>query len=226
MSHYNPPYSRVTDTDTLVKFVSENAFGTLVTLETPKVVNEDDGDFRPLASQLIFYVEDASAEQNETVLLGHMSAGNSQWRSFTPKQKVLVLFQEPHAYISPSVYDTPHNQVPTWDYATVQARGFVEIVSDSDEKMTAMRKLVTINEDARSAATGCDVWDMTANSEPKYLATQLRGIVVFRIKVTEMIGRFKLNQNRSAADQVGVKAELQSTCPHLAQYMGGDEIVK
>src|SRR5262245_32627214 len=53
-------------------------------------------------------------------LLAHIARANPQWRDFDGQQEALVIFQGPHAYISPSWYEVAPS-VPTWNYAAVHA---------------------------------------------------------------------------------------------------------
>src|SRR5688572_28058136 len=55
-------------------------------------------------------------------LLGHMARANPQWQGFREGEEVLAIFQGPHAYVSPSWYETELS-VPTWNYAVVHACG-------------------------------------------------------------------------------------------------------
>jgi transcriptional regulator len=46
---------------------------------------------------------------------------------------------------------------------------------------------------------------------PAYDAARLRGIVGIEIRVAELEGKFKLSQNRSAADRANVVAQLTAS---------------
>ena len=72
----------------------------------------------PIATHLPFVIEE---RENEIVLISHMSKANEQWKTISDKD-VLVIFSEPHAYISPSLYEQQQN-VPTWNYVAVHAYG-------------------------------------------------------------------------------------------------------
>jgi transcriptional regulator len=52
-----------------------------------------------------------------------------------------VIFQGPHAYISPSWYAV-HPSVPTWNYAAVHAYGIPQVIDDSAALYTLLQALV------------------------------------------------------------------------------------
>jgi transcriptional regulator len=45
-----------------------------------------------------------------------------------------VSFVGPHAYISPTWYGTP-NQVPTWNYVSIEARGRVQLLETPAQRL-------------------------------------------------------------------------------------------
>ena len=55
----------------------------------------------------------------------HVARANPIWRAFGAGE-ALVVFQGPHAYVSPDWYATP-GLVPTWDYVAVHAYGIPRI---------------------------------------------------------------------------------------------------
>ena len=147
-----------------------------------------------VASQLPFVFD---ADRN--VLSSHMAKANPQWRQMEGAEP-LVLFQGPHAYVSPTAYETKL-AVPTWNYVTVHAYGAARLVDE-----TALRAIV--NETVAQHEAGREnPWPMPLPEE--YVAKLLGGIVGFEIAITRLEGKLKLNQNRSAADVEGVIADLE-----------------
>jgi transcriptional regulator len=69
-------------------------------------------------------------------LYGHMAQSNAQWRDFDASQDVLVIFQGPHTYVSPSWYEADPTNVPTWNYAVVHAYGSPRLITDDDACQT------------------------------------------------------------------------------------------
>jgi transcriptional regulator len=136
-------------------------------------------------------------------LVSHMARANPQWQHFTDGREVLVIFHGPHAYISPTWYET-RLAVPTWNYAVVHAYGIPRLVEDAASLRVILRELVAVFENHRTEPFGAELTD-------EYLDKLSPAIVGFKITVTRLEGKFKLSQNRSAADKAGVIAALQNS---------------
>ncbi|MEO7911678.1 MAG: FMN-binding negative transcriptional regulator [Roseiflexaceae bacterium] len=169
----------------------------------------------PFASHLPFML-DAERGPHGT-LLAHMARANPQWCDFAAGGEVLVIFQGPHAYISPSWYQTQPS-VPTWNYAIVHAYGVARIVEDHATLHHMLETLV----DAHEAAFE-QPWHMDLPHD--YLDKMIRAVVGFEIEITRLEGKLKLSQNRSEEDQDRVAEALgQSEHPldrDLAELMSG-----
>ena len=77
------------------------------------------------------------------VLRGHVARANPLWRRLADDPEVLVVFQGPHAYVSPGWYPAKaeHGKVvPTWNYCIVQARGAMRAIEDRDMAARACRR--------------------------------------------------------------------------------------
>jgi transcriptional regulator len=151
-------------------------------------------------------------------LRGHMARANSQWRALSEGVEALVIFSGPHAYVSPSWYQTPAS-VPTWNYAVVHAYGQPTILDDG----AASRQLLEDTVDLYEAAQP-EHWSM--DRLPVLVAEKMEAqIVGFEIEITRLEGKFKLNQNRTAADRQGVIDALsrsdQPDDRRIAQMMSG-----
>jgi len=136
------------------------------------------------------------------VLLGHMARANPQWKTWDATTRVLVIFNGPHSYISPAWYEQQVT-VPTWNYVTVHAYGVPRLVHETGE----LRRLVT--ELTRRYESPPDGWAIE-RAEP-IMETELKAIVGFEIPIDRIEGKFKLNQNRSEADQRGVVRALEGS---------------
>ena len=133
-------------------------------------------------------------------------------------QQVLVVFQGPDGYISPSGYPgkAEHGKVvPTWNYATVQARGPLQVLGDD----AAAHALVSRLSD-RHEASQPRPWTV-ADAPADYIAGMLRAIVCIEIPLTALVGKYKLSQNRSAADRAGLVAALQAKDDAPARTLAG-----
>jgi transcriptional regulator len=152
-------------------------------------------------------------------LYGHLARANPQWRRSDAATEALVLFMGPDGYITPSWYATKRESgkvVPTWNYVTVHAYGRVEFFEDAAELLDAVTRLTARHEAGRAAP-----WT-PGDAPPDFIQGQLKGIVGMRIAITRLQGKWKLSQNRSAADRAGVVAGLRAEGdPGLADLVAG-----
>jgi transcriptional regulator len=181
---YVPTQHAVADRAKLAAVMQEHSFATVVTV--------DGGS--PFASHvpILFYPERGA----HGVLTGHFARANPQWRHFAPDKEVLVIFQGPHAYVSPNWYQT-RPAVPTWNYVSVHAHGTPRLL-ESEQELNALLK-VTIE---KYEAGQPNPW--RGDLPEDFKAKMMKGIVGFEIAVTRLEGKFKLSQNRSAEDITGV----------------------
>jgi transcriptional regulator len=133
-------------------------------------------------------------------LIGHMARGNPHWQRLRTNQNALALFHGPHTYVSPSWY-AHHPSVPTWNYAVVHAHALARVVEDSVALEQMVRALVEHHESGRLPP-----WRMQLPRD--YLDSMLRGIVGFELRITRLIGKFKLSQNRPGDDAQRVAQAL------------------
>jgi transcriptional regulator len=184
---YLPKSFQIEDLPELHGFMQAYNFATLVTQHAGA----------PFASHLPFMLDAGRGPQG--TLLAHLARANPQWRDFAAGE-VLVIFQGPHAYISPSWYAT-HPSVPTWNYAVVHAYGVPRIIEDHDTLHHMLAKLVDTHE-----AGFTQPWRMDLPHD--YLDKMMRAVVGFEIEITRLEGKLKLSQNRSEQDQHQVAEAL------------------
>ena len=135
----------------------------------------------------------------------HVARSNPVWRDFSREVAALAIFQGAQSYVSPSWYPSKHEHgkaVPTYNYMVVHAYGKTQIVEDT----AWLRALVTRLTDRYEAAQPLP-WRVTDAPED-YIEKMLAAIVGIEIPVEKLIGKWKLSQNRSAADRTGVAAGL------------------
>jgi transcriptional regulator len=187
---YVPKLFAVEDLVQLQDFMDEFNFATIVT--------QRDGEMT--ASHLPF-VLDRSVEPYG-VLRAHVAIGNPQLEDFRSGSQALVIFQGPHSYISPSWYVKAEN-VPTWNYMVVHAYG-VPKVMDRASMIALLKDLVGKHEKGFERP-----WNFDPNDA--FMQKQMPGIAGFEIKIEKLQGKFKLNQNRTAADRAGVIEALSAS---------------
>jgi len=191
---YTPDAFREEDVVRLHKLMLDYNFAALVTQQPDGV---------PVATHLPFIVDTKRGSSGYGTLLCHMARANPQWRSFDVEREVLVIFQGPHAYVSPSWYEEALS-VPTWNYAVVHAYGRPRIIEDATELYTALRRLIQ-----QSEAQFAQPWPFALPQD--FVQQKMRGIVGIEIEITRLEGKFKLNQNRSLSDQAHVASTLHNS---------------
>src|SRR5579859_2776773 len=137
-------------------------------------------------------------------LLAHMARPNPQWRAFESEQEVLIIFQGPHTYISPSWYVDKLN-VPTWNYAVVHAYGKPRILEDTSEIYQLLRTITDTSE-----AQFERPWQMETLPD-EFVYKKFAGIIAFEMEITRLEGKFKMSQNRPQGDQARVLATLKES---------------
>jgi transcriptional regulator len=134
------------------------------------------------------------------VLRGHVARANPLWQH-AAGQPVLAVFSGPQAYVTPSWYPSKaatHKVVPTWNYTVVHAHGVLQAVDDAPWLRELVSGLTRHHESPRAAPWSVD------DAPADYVQQMLRAIVGIQIQVTRLIGKWKISQNRSETDRLGV----------------------
>ena len=199
---YIPTHFREDDIATLQQFMQAYSFGIMVT--------QHEGV--PMANHFPFVLDVEHGSLG--TLRGHMARGNMQWRMFDETKEILVIFQGPHSYVSPSWYeDDVETSVPTWNYAAVHVYGRPRLIEDSAELYRILQDSVQANEGQFEHP-----WQLGLPDE--HLQKKLKAIVGFEIEISRLEGKFKLSQNRSTTDQQRVITALhESLSPETAELM-------
>jgi transcriptional regulator len=193
---YIPAAFRIEDAAWIAERIRANPFASLVTVYEGK----------PFATHLPFRFEPHLGEQG--ALQAHLARPNPQWKNWTvtgsanPDEEVLVIFEGPHAYISPTWYVQQPN-VPTWNYEVVHVYGKPRLMHDTE----LLDFLATLSADYEG--DGPNAWSFASLTE-EYREKMMRGIVGVEIAVTRLEGKAKMSQNRSEADRNGVIAGLRA----------------
>lgn len=200
---YIPTPFRVEDVDKLGAFIQRHSFATLIT---------HDGS-APFASHLPMLFRPDVGKHG--TLVSHMARANPQWKHFASGAEALAVFHGPHAYISPSWYQS-ELAVPTWNYAAVHAYGVGTVISDHE------RVVALLNETVATYEAGFEQpWN--GDLPVEFRDKLMHGIVAFEIPIARIEGKFKLGQNRSAADTQGVYEALIASgtaeCAAVARLM-------
>ena len=171
---YVPAHFSQTDPTRLFEFIEQNSFGLLV--------SQLDGE--PFATHLPLLLDRAAGPGG--TLIGHVARANPHWQ--TADRNVLAIFSGPHAYISPSWYEAD-NMVPTWNYLAVHAYGSLQIVEDHDATVGIVRDFVAFYEKSTPRP-----WTILPGDT--FVEKLARSVVAFRIEISRLEGKWKLNQNQ------------------------------
>jgi len=137
------------------------------------------------------------------VLRGHVARANPVWKQ--GGGEALAFFLGPHAYVSPNWYPSKAETgkaVPTWNYLTVHARGTISWMQDADWLRSHVGALSAAHEAGRENS-----WAI-GDAPASYVDGLLRAIVGFELTISKLEGKWKLSQNRDAADRAGVREGL------------------
>lgn len=191
---YNPAAFRVDDPAVLADVIDRTVFATLVS----------NGPEGPLASHLPVLL-DRSAGPHGT-LRAHLARANEHWQALD-RQPVLFIFHGPQHYVTPSWYPSKAADgkvVPTWNYVVVHGRGRARIHHDPER----LRELVGTLTDRMESARA-EPWAVT-DAPAAFVDRMVGQIVGLDVALDTLAGKFKLGQNRSAADQAGLAAGLEA----------------
>ena len=197
---YQPPHFMEERLEVQHALIRSHPFGLLIS-------NGVDG---PEANGVPFLLK-VGAGQYGTLKV-HVARANPQWRNLDG-QKVLVVFQGPQVYVSPSHYETKRETgkvVPTWNYVMVQARGIARVHEDAEWLKAQIAALTQMHEKSRA-----EPWAVS-DAPTAYIDSQIKGIVGIEIVIETIEGKWKVSQNRPEADRRGVAVGLEGDKPDMA----------
>lgn len=175
---YIPKVNAATDKEEIVDFMKQFSFATIITSK----------DNVPVATHLPFLV---SQRDDKVILTSHFAKANKHWEMLVDQQS-LVIFSEPHAYISPKNYDHELN-VPTWNYISVHAYGNGKLITETEQMIEVLEATIDTYEIA---------YKQQWNSLPEdFKSKMVKGIVAFEIVVTDLQAKKKLSQNRTDTER-------------------------
>lgn len=187
MSLYIPPQFKSDSRDEALALIRAAPFATLVTTVV--------GCEPHLTHLPLLLLEEGQ-------LTGHMARANPHWQAFAAGHTVAI-FHGPHAYISPRWYVEPAREVPTWNFATVHVHGKPQLIDEPAAKLAVV--------DASSAAFEPVENPWQRQVEGARLTALISAIVAFHLPITRIDSKFKMNQNKTAADRAQVMAALRAS---------------
>jgi transcriptional regulator len=139
-------------------------------------------------------------------LHGHIARANPLWREGVRDAAALVIFQGPNSFISPSWYPSKRENarvVPTWNYAVVHVHGVLRFVDDPGWVRSHVEALTREHEGKQDPP-----WAVT-DAPADFVEKMVAAVVGIEISITKLVGKWKVSQNRSISDRVGVVEALE-----------------
>jgi transcriptional regulator len=184
-----PAAFEVTDEGVLYDVIDEYGFATIVSATCG----------RPAATLAPFFL---SRDDPRPRVWGHFARANPQRNALSTESEVLVVFRGPDTYVSPSWYaDYPN--VPTWNFVVVHAYGIPRVLERDDPRVRWLLERTV----ERFEAALPDPWSLDGPDD--YLSSLSKGVVAFELEITSLEGQFKLSQNQSQANRLGVIRNLE-----------------
>jgi len=206
---YIPGLFKITDSETIREFINDNGFGILINSVKGKI----------WATHIPMLL--AKDKDQKDILTGHLSKANFQWKEFEKSQEVLVVFPGNHSYISSSWYD--HENVPTWNYLAVHVYGTIHIIEGAELK-EELTKIV--NKYEADLPNPVSVEKMTGS----FVQREMKGIVGFKILISEIQAANKLSQNRDDKNYLriieGLEKKGDSDSLEMAKIMKEKKQIK
>ena len=139
-------------------------------------------------------------------LYGHLAKVNALNNSANLAVPWLIIFQDAGHYISPNWYPSKavtHKEVPTWNYRSVHITGNVSLLTTPEALIDILSKQTVDFE-----ASQPHPWSLD-DAPVEYIQAMCRAIAGIRVNITDVQTQFKLSQNKTVENRVGVVAGLK-----------------
>jgi transcriptional regulator len=164
---------------------------------------------KPVGSPLPFYL--SSAADGTPMAWFHVARHNPLAKLADGRSSWLLAVTGADAYVSADWYVSP-DQVPTWLYQSVHLTGPVRMLSD--EELAVQVDTLSAKFENRMAPK--KPWT-SAKMTAARLEALKKGIVGLSMRVEDVEGSFKLNQQKSEADYAAVANGLAERADHGSQ---------
>jgi transcriptional regulator len=151
-------------------------------------------------------------------LRGHVARANPLLGDIEQQAESLAIFHGPNAYITPSWYETKKEHgkvVPTWNYVVVHVYGILQIVDKPDWLRAQLETLTDQNEAQFSGPWAVD------DAPTEFTEKLLESIVGIEMKITQLLGKWKVSQNQPLQNRDGVIQGLNASNQVDATKMAG-----
>lgn len=169
----------------------------------------------PVATHLPFVI---SEKDNEIKITSHFAKANTHWKNIESNDS-LIIFSEPHAYISPKHYDKQQN-VPTWNYISIHAYGKAKVVEDERKTIDILEQMIDDFEPSYR-----EQWEILSDD---YKSKMAQGIVAFEFYASKLESKQKLSQNKKEKERESIIKSLSDSVMQneklISEYMQLNEL--
>ena len=130
-------------------------------------------------------------------LVGHVARANPVTKAIQDGKQAIAIFSGPHAYVSPTWYSDPNDNVPTWNYIAVHAHGKLAALEGEDAERALSSQIADFEEQ----------WRIT-NLEERKRAMLEAAIQPFELEIERLEGKAKLSQNKPVAERLRLAEAL------------------
>ncbi len=193
---HNPLHAEA-DTDVVRTLIDENPWATIVSETSEGLV----------ASHYPALLDTSE----ELAIVTHVGRPDEELHDFGARE-VLVIFQGPHGYISPSWYTDVPAPVPTWNFSAAHCYGTPQVLGP-EKNLRVLTRLVEHFEKRVDA--------------PVYLDQEVgarisKGTVGLRIPVTRFVCKVKMSRDKDPESRQRVLAELRGDGPYASGALADD----
>jgi transcriptional regulator len=194
---YIPEYFMMDDPEEIFDFMRTYPFATLISHSNGEI----------LASHLPFVAE---RNGDQITLYTHLASNNPQSLQLMDGP-LLVIFQEPQAYISPSLYEHSRN-VPTWNFLAVHAYGRGKLHKSNTDKLAFLEKTIAHLEP--------EYFQQWESLPQQYKSGLLEEIEALSIEISAFRSQKKISQNRKRSEQDKISDRLMEVGKSHEQDIG------
>lgn len=152
-------------------------------------------------------IELDAAAGSQGVIRCHFARPNPHADAIAAGQELLLIFQGPQGYVTPSWYPSKHQTgkaVPTWNYIAIHAYGTAQTFDDP-ERIKAHLAALTDHFESPYAVP----WKL-GDAPDGFIDGMCRAVIGIEIEITRLEGKWKLSQNKAATDALGVVNGLRA----------------
>lgn len=195
---YTPKHFSSDKNEQIIDFIEKYSFGTIISCKDNVVKH---------VTKIPFLLK---CHNNEYFMEGHLAKANPHVNFIRNNCKLIIMFDGPHDYISPTWYLDQSRSVPTWNFSTVIADGNAFIYEDKERLKESVIELSRKYEKDSSWENGLD---------QEYFTNLLNAIEGIEVRIETFHSKFKLSQNQNKENLNNVISKLANHNLELSYLM-------